>query len=143
MPLKETEGHSASFKVNVICADLFSLAIILYSFIHSWISFKLCYSTEDAISGCLLTAIIAVSSANVAVYVQYVATLISRMYKEYLELDPRHFTGLHQILFRRYLYIHFFTLRKKCLSERYDSRILERLYGKKEDQDARAYQKHA
>ena len=69
LPFKETEGHLAFFKLNVICGILFSLDIILHSFFYSWISFKLCYNTEDAISRFLLTAIMAVSLAKVAVYV--------------------------------------------------------------------------
>ena len=69
LPFNETVGHLAFFKVNVMSADLLSLAIILHSFKHSWISFKLCCNKEYATSGFLLTAIIAVSSANIAVYV--------------------------------------------------------------------------
>ena len=69
LPFKETDGHLTFFKVNVICGDLFSLAIILHFFIHSWISYKFCCTIEDAISEFLFTALIAVSSANVAVYV--------------------------------------------------------------------------
>ena len=55
LQFKETDGHLAFFKVNVICADLFSLATILHFFIHSWISSKLCCKIEDAIPDfCLL-----------------------------------------------------------------------------------------
>ena len=59
---------------------ILQMAIILHSFSHSWISCKLCCNTEDAIFEFLLTATVAVSAANAA-------TVVSRMYKEYIELD--------------------------------------------------------
>ena len=109
LPFKETDGHLAFFKVNVICADLFSLATILHFLIHSWISSKVCCKIEDAISGFLFTAMIAVSSANVAVHV-CCDSVKSDVHIEYIKLGPEHLPAVHQIIFCGYLYIDFLLL---------------------------------
>ena len=123
LPFKETDGHLAFFKVNVICADLFAVAIILH--FYPCISSKLCCHTsiEDAISWFLFTAVIAVSSM---LQYTFVAKVVNRLYIQYIKLYPEHFPVV-QILFCEYLCIDFLLLESIWKV----SRILKSLYWRK------------
>ena len=96
-----TVGHWDFLSVNVMWVDLVSLTCMRHNFNHSSRLPKCRCSLLDAISAFLLTDIITVSSANVAVHVS--PDNGKSEVKLCTKLDPRHYPAGLQMKFLQYL----------------------------------------